>query len=233
VIAAVLLAVAVMSVPTGRAGIRGTSRTTTPDERLSRRALSVGAGAAAAVAAVALLGVRTGMPAALLAAPVAAWTVHRLPAARPGREPDLPLTLDLVAVVLRAGRPGAQAVELALDGASEQVATVLTQVAALLRLGADPEEAWRPAAAHPSLAPVAAAARRSSASGAKLAAAFEECAAQLRRDGATEAHGRAARAGVLTLLPLGLCFLPAFVCIGIVPVVVGVARSAFLSGTSP
>jgi Flp pilus assembly protein TadB len=185
------------------------------------------------VAVVVLFGLRTGVPVALAGAPAAAWVVRRLPAARPAGEPELPLTLDLIAAVLRAGRPVAQAVELALDGAPEQVASVLSQVAALLRLGADPDEAWRPAAAHPSLAPVAAAARRSSASGAKLAAAFEQCAAQLRRDAATEAHGRAARAGVLSLLPLGVCFLPAFVCIGIVPVVVGVARAAFLSGTAP
>ena len=30
-----------------------------------------------------------------------------------------------------------------------------------------------------------------------------------------------------TLLPLGLCFLPAFVCLGIVPTVVGIAGPAF------
>jgi pilus assembly protein TadC len=34
---------------------------------------------------------------------------------------------------------------------------------------------------------------------------------------------RAERVGVWTLLPLGCCFLPAFVCLGVLPVVLGVA----------
>ena len=35
------------------------------------------------------------------------------------------------------------------------------------------------------------------------------------------------RAGVLAAAPLGLCFLPSFVCLGIVPIVVGIARGVF------
>jgi hypothetical protein len=31
---------------------------------------------------------------------------------------------------------------------------------------------------------------------------------------------------VLAIAPLAACFLPAFVCLGVVPVVVGVAQSA-------
>jgi hypothetical protein len=31
------------------------------------------------------------------------------------------------------------------------------------------------------------------------------------------------RAGVWILAPLGLCFLPAFVCLGVVPLVLGIA----------
>jgi hypothetical protein len=32
------------------------------------------------------------------------------------------------------------------------------------------------------------------------------------------------RAGVWVLAPLGLCFLPAFVCLGVVPLVLGIAE---------
>jgi hypothetical protein len=35
--------------------------------------------------------------------------------------------------------------------------------------------------------------------------------------------------GIWTLLPLGLCFLPAFICLGVVPVVAGVGGQV-LSG---
>ncbi|MFE3028477.1 type II secretion system F family protein, partial [Nocardia tengchongensis] len=46
-----------------------------------------------------------------------------------------------------------------------------------------------------------------------------------RRRGELEdaAAARAERAGVLIGGPLGLCFLPAFLCLGIVPVVLGLA----------
>jgi hypothetical protein len=36
------------------------------------------------------------------------------------------------------------------------------------------------------------------------------------------------RAGVLAAAPLGLCFLPAFVLVGVVPVVTGLAGSFLL-----
>jgi pilus assembly protein TadC len=38
----------------------------------------------------------------------------------------------------------------------------------------------------------------------------------------------AQRAGVLITVPLGLCFLPAFVCLGIVPVIAGLAKQISL-----
>ena len=44
----------------------------------------------------------------------------------------------------------------------------------------------------------------------------------LRADRAVAAEAAAQRAGVLIVLPLGLCFLPAFLLAGLVPVVVAV-----------
>jgi hypothetical protein len=35
------------------------------------------------------------------------------------------------------------------------------------------------------------------------------------------------RAGVWVLAPLGLCFLPAFLCLGVVPLVLGIAGDVF------
>jgi hypothetical protein len=103
----------------------------------------------------------------------------------------------------------------------------LTQVAGLLRLGADPVEAWRAVADDEVLAPVAHAACRSADSGIRLAGGMEQVAADVRAQVRATAEARAHRAGVLAMAPLGLCFLPAFVCIGVVPVVVGIARGVF------
>jgi pilus assembly protein TadC len=91
-----------------------------------------------------------------------------------------------------------------------------------MRLGAPPDEAW----AH--LAPVAGADRliraavRSHQSGTALAGALSRVADDLRADRATATEAAARRAGVLIVLPLGLCFLPAFVLAGLVPVIVAV-----------
>ncbi|PSK61713.1 hypothetical protein B0E53_06380 [Micromonospora sp. MH33] len=68
----------------------------------------------------------------------------------------------------------------------------------------------------------AASATRSSSSGAALAGALTRLADDLRSDRSTAAEAAARRAGVLIVLPLGLCFLPAFILAGLVPVIVAV-----------
>ncbi|ORB82442.1 hypothetical protein B1T49_27950, partial [Mycobacterium persicum] len=55
-------------------------------------------------------------------------------------------------------------------------------------------------------------------------------AAQSRQDAAHAATAGAQQAGVLIAGPLGLCFLPAFVCLGLVPVVAGLAGKVLDSG---
>jgi pilus assembly protein TadC len=99
----------------------------------------------------------------------------------------------------------------------------ISVVGRLLWLGTEPEQAWAMLAELPGLAPLAAAGRRCADSGARLAGALADTAEQLRHRQLQRALGRAQRAGVWVLLPLGCCFLPAFVCIGIVPVVIGIA----------
>lgn len=126
-------------------------------------------------------------------------------------------SLDVLAVCLAAG----MAVAAAAD---------------LLALGADPNIAWsRP----PDLPPgthdaqtdaVLRLARRSAASGAALADGIVELAVQVRHDAAQAAAAAAERAGVLIAGPLGLCFLPAFLCVGIVPLVVGLAGDVLQFG---
>ncbi|MEU8614146.1 secretion system protein, partial [Actinoplanes sp. NPDC048791] len=52
--------------------------------------------------------------------------------------------------------------------------------------------------------------------------ALTRLADDLRGDRSVAVEAAAHRAGVLIVLPLGLCFLPAFVLAGLVPVVVAV-----------
>lgn len=170
----------------------------------------------------------TGLVAGLLAAAAGVRLMARADAAeqrrrRDRRAEDLPVALDLVCVCLRAGLP----VDLALS----QVAAVLegplredlAVVCALHALGADARTAWSELGNDPVLAPVARAMARAGASGSALATALAGVAEQCRGQLQENVEVAARRVGVFVLAPLGLCFLPAFVCLGVVPTILGIA----------
>ena len=137
---------------------------------------------------------------------------------------DVAAAYDLFAVCLRAGLPVSEAARVAAADAPAVIAVPLTRVADLLALGADVDRAWAtPNDADPEYVELAALARRASRAGASLADGVAELAAATRRRAADRAVEAAEKAGVKVSGPLGLCFLPAFVCLGIVPVVVGLA----------
>ena len=221
-LAAALALVAPVRAPDGDvADVRST-------RALSPRTLRCGAGAAVAAACVAAWGVVPGVPVAVLAGPLVTISIGWLQAhAQPTRaDSSLALALDLIAVALRSGQSLAVSLTVAAPAADGESARRLDEVGGLLRLGAAPAQAWRAVAQDPVLSQVAAAAVRSAASGVRLANAFEQLAAELRAELRVAAQARAHRVGVLAAAPLGLCFLPAFVCVGIVPLVVGVAGAA-------
>jgi Flp pilus assembly protein TadB len=142
------------------------------------------------------------------------------------RAPDsllLASSWDLLAACLRGGLPVPAAVRAIAADVPEPAAEALRHTAELLALGADPVAAWAPALAEPSTAELARGARRSARSGAALAAVAEGLAAAVRSGADDLAEAKAQRAGVAVTGPLGLCFLPAFLCIGVVPVVIGLA----------
>lgn len=139
------------------------------------------------------------------------------------RAAELPLVLDLLAVCLRAGTPLVIALETVAAALPGRFSDDLALVAGLQRLGCGASAAWAELADDPDLGPVARAVGRSAESGARLAAAFERLAADRRSGLAAAGEARARRAGVLAMAPLGLCFLPAFVSLGIVPIVLSLA----------
>jgi Flp pilus assembly protein TadB len=147
---------------------------------------------------------------------------------RPTRHDDDPTDLAAswaqLAACLEVGLPVAAAVSAAAQPLDGRTGAELRRVAGLLELGADPAQAWLAAQESPSHAAFGRAASRSAATGAALARAARVEAARLRAALTDSAEARAQRAGVLITAPLGLCFLPAFVVLGIVPVVVGLAR---------
>jgi pilus assembly protein TadC len=134
---------------------------------------------------------------------------------------QLPVACDLLGVCLAAGIPPPGALAAVAGAVPGPLGAELERVAAMARLGADAGRAWHgiPTA----LEPLARTLRRTETSGARAAPALHALAADLRASSRAATDAAVQRAGVRVLAPLGLCFLPAFVCLGIVPLVIGIA----------
>ncbi len=136
---------------------------------------------------------------------------------------DLALAADLVAACLAAGagpRDAAAEVGRSLGG---PVGDRLAQGAAELRLGGDPRAAWAPLAELPGAGRLAGWLEEAGRTGVPVVDAVSRLAAECRAEETRAAAARARRAGVLVAGPLGLCFLPAFLAVGVAPVVMGLA----------
>ncbi|WP_067494653.1 type II secretion system F family protein [Actinoplanes sp. TFC3] len=140
---------------------------------------------------------------------------------------DLPLAADLLAAALRTGVPVDRGLAAVADALRGPLGESLDRVARALHLGADPPEAWSHLIDVPGTTRLVSAAVRSSVSGAAFSGALTRLADDLRADRAIAAEAAARRAGVLIVLPLGLCFLPAFMLAGLVPVVVAALGDVF------
>jgi pilus assembly protein TadC len=141
---------------------------------------------------------------------------------------ELPMAIDLLSACLRGGGAWHESVEAVADAVGGPLGDVLARVAARIRLGADPVQEWLNLANEPVLAPLGRAAARAASGGAPIAITLTRLARDQRRTARAAASARARTAGVRAVAPLGLCFLPAFVLLGIVPAVAGIARNVLL-----
>jgi pilus assembly protein TadC len=144
---------------------------------------------------------------------------------------DLPRAADLLATCLEAGATPAAALAVVAEVIGGVVAARLRPVAAALAVGAEPPVPGLAdaAATDDPVARLVRALARATATGAPLAASMRDVALDERERARWSALERARRAGVQAVGPLAACFLPAFVLVGVVPVVAGVA-SALLGG---
>jgi pilus assembly protein TadC len=138
---------------------------------------------------------------------------------------ELPGACDLLAVCLTAGVPVAAALAAVGSAVPVPLGPYLQETAHLYRLGAEPRRAWGHAPA--ALATLGRVLVRAGTSGAAVAPALRSLAADARAEARAATEAGVRRAGVWILAPLGLCFLPAFVCLGVVPLVLGIAADVF------
>ncbi|MFD5424525.1 type II secretion system F family protein [Streptomyces sp. NPDC127084] len=142
---------------------------------------------------------------------------------------QLPLAADLLTACLSAGAGPREAAEAVGESLGGPVGERLALTAAELRLGGEPTRAWGRFGEIPGAAGLARCLERAGSSGAPAAEPVSRLAAGLRAERARAAAARAQRAQVLITAPVGLCFLPAFLAIGVAPVVIGLA-GGLLSG---
>lgn len=181
--------------------------------------------AAAALTAVGVLLLLPGSPAAGSRTRRRRRTRSRsAPEASAAEETEAATLLDLTAALLAAG----VGIEASLDRLARTVpgAQPLGRMHRALAAGAP----WHQAAAHvkehPQLSAYCEHLSFSYATGAPSARMLEAAAAQARAEQRHEAERAAGELGVKMMLPLGACFLPAFILLGVVPVILSMLPDA-------
>ncbi|ACQ78883.1 type II secretion system protein [Beutenbergia cavernae DSM 12333] len=156
------------------------------------------------------------------------WPPRRLPVPRPAQERravrvDAAVACELVAAVLDAGA----AVPTALDALGRAIdgddGRALRSCGGALLLGASWSEAWSGVPGRWAI--VERALEPAWTDGVAPGPALRAAADGVRARRAELAKEAAARLGVRLVLPLGLCYLPAFVLLGLLPVVIATGGS--------
>ena len=147
---------------------------------------------------------------------------RRAGSAAPHPTPDAATLLDLTAAMLRAG----VGIEPAVLRISEDVpgCAPLGRVHRGLAAGQSWKEAWSCVDSQSQLREFGAELAFAHATGAPTVELLELTAVQARSRRRQAVEERAARLAVQMVLPLGLCFLPGFILLGVIPVVLGLVQ---------
>lgn len=224
-----------------RAALGGTHPHRAAPGRLRKATAGLARGWAAAAAVGLAAGALVGGALGVLVGPPAALGVARVLRSRrraaDGRtapsEPDpaqLPLCADLMAACLAAGASPGEAAGAVGGCLGGTLGAALIRAQAELRLGGDPAECWQRFGRLPAAREMGRCLARASTTGSAPVAEMSRLAADLRAAHARTALAGARRAAVLATAPLGLCFLPAFLLVGVVPVVIGLAGTVLGTG---
>ncbi|MYR94975.1 Type II secretion system (T2SS), protein F [Streptomyces sp. ScaeMP-e83] len=143
---------------------------------------------------------------------------------------QLPLAADLLAACVAVGAGPREAAEAVGESIGGPVGDRLAGAAAEIRLGGEPAEAWGRLGGIPGAGPLARCLHRAGSTGAPAAEPVSRLAEAMRAEQAGAAVARAQRAGVLITAPVGLCFLPAFLAVGVAPVIIGLAGGLLATG---
>ncbi len=134
---------------------------------------------------------------------------------------ELPHVVGLLAAAVRGGLPPAEALAMVCVALPGPAADSLALLPPRIALGVDPAEVWRSLEADAVLAPLGRTLARSARTGEPVAEALDRLGTELAARARAETEDAARQVGVRAAVPLGLCLLPSFLLLGIVPVVAG------------
>jgi Flp pilus assembly protein TadB len=199
------------------------------------RALHLVAALAAALAVALVLPGHLGLLGALVAGGAVwvrsgSWESAALRQRRAQLESDLPFVVDLMVSALAVGADPAAALREVAAAVGGVSADELAPWLARLALGADPVTVWSEMAAHPVLGRLGLTLQRAVDSGAPVVAALTRLAHDLRSRRRAEVEARVRQVEVKAAVPLGVCLLPSFVLVAVVPLVAGSVIGFLLDG---
>ncbi|MCL2470695.1 MAG: type II secretion system F family protein [Propionibacteriaceae bacterium] len=132
---------------------------------------------------------------------------------------ELPRALDLVRACVRAGQPLRNAIETVAQAVGPPISNLFGTVSNALSVGMSEAQAWAVLKEDPVIGFVARDLTRSATWGTAVVDVLAQHSVDLRRQGRAAQLAAAKSVGVKSVLPLGLCYLPAFMLIGVVPVI--------------
>ncbi|HEX5994758.1 MAG TPA: type II secretion system F family protein [Jiangellales bacterium] len=131
----------------------------------------------------------------------------------------VPLAAELLAAAVGSGAPPERAAEVVGRAIGGPLGDRLGAAAAASRVGADPRSSWTGLLEDPAARAIGRAMLRSAARGVSSVPVLQRVALDARDTARWAAEAKARSVGAKAAAPLGLCFLPAFVLVGIVPLV--------------
>ncbi|PRQ12168.1 hypothetical protein C1Y63_02325 [Corynebacterium sp. 13CS0277] len=136
---------------------------------------------------------------------------------------DIAADIELFAACMGSGLTAAAAADIVASTATAPRAWRTT--ASLLALGAAPDIAWGPMLTQPKLGDLAHLAIAAHTHGTPMTEGLTRLATTIRDTATTDAAARAEKAGVLIALPLAAFFLPAFMIVGLAPIVISIGST--------
>ncbi len=138
---------------------------------------------------------------------------------------QLPAVLDLMSAALAGGAPLRAAVRHVAELVQEPSASLLGGVLNHLAIGRTDAQAWATLRDHTVWGPMARDLARAADSGTAVAEILSVHAAEARARRNDQREAAARTIGVRSVLPLVCCFLPAFILVGVVPIIAATLSS--------